>query len=326
MQAGLLAAALTLSACAGAPAAAPAAPAAAPTNTPAPAVAAPATKQTITFSPLALSIPALKGLSEGIKAVGGGMGYDVVVVDPKFDAATQAQQLNELIASGKTQAAWVIAVNPGSMKSVVETAQSKKAVLVLNGVPEDYSLKGMQPGVTFARINYEKVGSTVGDLMGKCINAKFGGKGNVIFLQPAEGTAGKKEQEESILAALKAAAPDAKIVATEIIKDRAEAQTKVGQILQAHPDANAVMGTSDEAGLGALGAFKAAGKPAPCITEAGGNDEVLASIKSGEIYGAAVLQFQKDMMQTLESIGMMLKDPSAQGRQLEVPVDAVKVP
>ena len=305
---GLTAMALLLAACGAAP------------------TAAPDAKKTLTFSPLSLAIPALKGLSEGVKGMGAGMGYDVIVVDPKFDPPTQAQQLTELISSGKTQAAWIIAVNPGSMAPVLALAKEKKVPLVVNGVPEDYGLTGMQPGITFGRINYEAFGGAIGDLTGQCVNAKLGGKANVIFMQATEGTAGKKEQEEAILGKLAALAPGAKIVASAIIKDRAEAQTKVSQLLQANPDANAVMAVSDEGGLGALGAFKAAGKAIPCLVDGGGNDEVLAAVKSGEMYGAAALEFGKDLAQTLESITSMLKDPSAPGKQLEVPVAMHKAP
>lgn len=285
-----------------------------------------ATKQTLTFSPLALSIPALKGLSEGVQAVGGQMGYDVIVVDPNFDPPTQAQQLNELISTGRTQAAWVIAVNPGSMKEVLTLAQEKKVVLVLNGVPEDYGLSGMQAGLTFARINYEKFGGTTGELLGQCINAKLGGTAKVIFLQSAEGTAGKAEIEGNMEAKLMELAPNAEIVATAIVSERAEAQTTVSQLLQAHPDANAVMTTNDEGGLGALGAFKAAGLEIPCLVDAGGNEEVLAAVQSGEMYGAAALDFQADMMQTFEAVAAMLMDPTALGKQLEVPVVAHQAP
>ncbi|MCB9432188.1 MAG: sugar ABC transporter substrate-binding protein [Ardenticatenaceae bacterium] len=281
--------------------------------------AEPETK-TLTFSPLALSIPALKGLSEGVKAVGGEMGYDVIVVDPDFDPTKQAQQLNELITTGRTSAAWVISVNPGAMKDVVDQAQAKEVVLVLNGVPEDYGYSGMQAGVTFARINYEKFGGTVGELLGQCVNEKLGGSAKVIFLQSAEGTAGKQEIEESMQGKLSELAPGAEIVATAIISERAEGQNTVGQILQANPDANAVMTTNDEGGLGALGAFKAAGTELPCLVDAGGNDEVLAAVESGEMYGAAALDFQGDMMQTFEAVATMLADPSAPGAQLEVPV------
>ena len=80
------------------------------------------------------------------------------------------------------------------------------------------------------------------------------------------------------------------------------------------------MTTNDEGGLGALGAFKAAGTELPCLVDAGGNDEVLAAVESGEMYGAAALDFQGDMMQTFEAVATMLADPSAPGAQLEVPV------
>ena len=90
------------------------------------------------------------------------MGYGVIVLDPKFNPGTQSQQLQQLLGSGRANAAWIISVNPGSMKPVVKLAQKKKAVLVLNGEPKDYGLVGMQKGVTFARINYEKGGTALG--------------------------------------------------------------------------------------------------------------------------------------------------------------------
>lgn len=317
---------VVLAACS--PAATPVPPtsAPAPTNAPAP-TAAPTTaptKKTMTFSPLALSIPALKGLSEGVKAVGGGMGYDIIVVDPNFEAPKQAQQLNELISSGRTNAAWVISVNPGSMKPVIDLAQQKKVVLVLNGVPADYGYTQIPPGVTFARINYEKFGGVTGELLAQCINEKLGGKAKVIFLQSAEGSAGKQEVEGTMQAKLTELAPGAQIVATAIVTERAAGQNTVSQLLQKNPDANAVMTTNDEGGLGALGAFKAAGKQIPCLVDAGGNQEVLAAVQSGEMYGAAALEFEKDMLQTFEAVASMLQNPDAPGKQLEVPVAAHK--
>jgi ABC-type sugar transport system substrate-binding protein len=83
------------------------------------------------------------------------------------------------------------------------------------------------------------------------------------------------------------------------------------------------MATNDEGGLGALGAYKAAGKSADCVVDFGGNDEVLADVKSGQIYGVGALQFQADMLQTLASVGRMLKHPTALGKQLEVPLKII---
>ena len=48
-----------------------------------------------------------------------------------------------------------------------------------------------------------------------------------------------------------------------------------------HPGLNAVLGNNDEGALGAIGAFSRwPARPSPCLTEAGGNDEVLADVKS----------------------------------------------
>ena len=60
---------------------------------------------------------------------------------------------------------------------------------------------------------------------------------------------GKQEIEDAMVAKLAEIAPGAEIVATAIVKDRAEAQTSVGQLLQANPDTNAVMTTNVDSRL-----------------------------------------------------------------------------
>ena len=129
-----------------------------------------------------------------------------------------------------------------------------------------------------------------------------------------------KEIEEAMQGKLAELAPNAEVVATAVINERTEGQNTVSQLLQAHPDANAVMTTNDEGGLGALGAYKAAGSEIPCLVDAGGNEEVLAAVASGEMYGAVAFDFQGDMMQNFASIASMLEDPTAPGQQLEIPV------
>jgi ribose transport system substrate-binding protein len=287
------------------------------------ATAATAKKKRIAFSPLSLAIPALKGLSEGVKGVGASKGYDVTVLDPNFDPSKQAQQLTQLITAKKIDAAWVISVNPGAMKAVARLAQKKKVGLVLNGVPADYGFTGLQKGLTFANIDYKEYGSAIGSATADCITSKLGGNAQVIFMTSTPGTAGKEEQEREILAGL-AKATGAKIVATEISKDRAEAQTKIAQILQANPDANAVISANDEGSLGALGAFAAANKKITCLVGGGGTDEVLAAQKDGRIFAVAALQFEADLFQTIDELGRLMKTPGATGKQLKVPLKVIK--
>ncbi len=280
--------------------------------------------KTIAFSPLALKIPAMKGLSEGIKGYASGKGYTVLVQDPNLDPQKQVTDLQSVIESGRVAGAWAIAVQPTSLAALVKTAQQKKVPLILNGTPADYGLSGLAPLTSFDSIDYVAQGTAIGQELGNCINEKLNGTAKVIFEQNAPGTAGKDPLESSAKAALAKTAPNAKIVSTIVASDRQQVQTDMGSALQGHPDANAVLANNDEGSLGAVGAFAAAGKKLTCVTEAGGNDEVLAAVKSGKIYASVALQFQQDMAQSFDTLVKMIGDPSSSGVQLTVPQKVIK--
>jgi ABC-type sugar transport system substrate-binding protein len=196
--------------------------------------------------------------------------------------------------------------------------------MILNGTPQDYGLDGLQPGVSFSTIDYQAQGEAAGTELGNCINERYDGKAEVLFAESAPGTAGKEELESATKKALAATAPDAKIVTTITVSDRTKAQTDVSAALQGNPDVTAVFGQNDEGALGTIGAFKAAGKDIPCITETGGNDETLAAVKSGDLYAVVALQFAADMAQSFDALTAMIDDPEAEGVQLTVPQEVVK--
>jgi ribose transport system substrate-binding protein len=278
----------------------------------------------IVFSPIGLQVPAMQQLSEGVKGYGSSKGYTVTVQDPALDPQKQATDLTSVISSGSVGGAWVISVAPQAIGPVVQTALDKGVAMLLNGVPEDYGLSGMQKGITFDKIDYDAIGKAMGEELGNCINDKLDGKAEVLFQKDAPGTAGKEDIEKAAQAALEATAPDAKIVAEAVLSDRQTAQTDVGSALQGNPGLNAVFGGNDEGSLGAIGAFAAAGKELPCVTENGGNDEVLAAVKSGKIYASAALQFADDMTQSFDELAKLMADPTQEGQQIEVPLKVIK--
>lgn len=274
----------------------------------------------LAFSPLSLDIPALKGLSEGVQHVGTDLGYDIVILDPKFDVTAQQTQLVQLIEAGRIKAAWIMPVNTGAMGGVIDAAKAAGAVLVVTGYPAEYGFEGMVPGITFANLDHAAFGGGAGTLAGQCANDVLGGTGKALIIQQKEGTSGKAEIDTAIVENLAAAAPGVEVVATIITTERGESLTKVSQVLQANPDINVVVSAHDEGGLGALGAFEAAGKEIPCLVDMGGNAEVLAAVESGAMYGAVALNFEGDLMQTFDAIKTMLADPSALGRQQTIPL------
>jgi ABC-type sugar transport system substrate-binding protein len=279
--------------------------------------------KTLVFSPLSLAPPALKGLSEGVKGYAGSKGWEVIIQDPNFDPSKQTQQLNEVLSSGRAGAGWILAVAPPSMLPIIKTAQSKSIPLLVNGRPDEYGFSGPQPGVTFDYVDYAAGGKALGEQLGNCINEKMGGTAEVLAAQSSEGQAGKKEFEDAAAAALKATAPKASIVQAVVAKDRAGSQTDVGNVLQGKPNLAAVMASNDEGALGAIGAFAAAGRTPKCVTDFGGNDEVLKSVESGKIYASVALQFQADMAQSFDTLVAMQADPKANGQVLIVPQKVV---
>jgi ABC-type sugar transport system substrate-binding protein len=299
----------TSNAATGSPAAAPASAAAATSKLP----------KTLVFSPLSLKPPALKGLSEGVKGYGGSQGWQIIVQDPNFDPAKQTQALNEVISSGRAGAAWVIAVAPPTMAGVIKAAQSKGVPILVNGKPEEYGFTGPQAGITFDYIDQTAAGTALGEQTAACVTSKLGGNAKVLHLQSATGSAGKAEFDGSAQKALKAGAPNSSVVQTLIAVDRAKSQTDVGAALQGHPDINTVMAANDEAALGAMGAFAAAGKKLPCLIDFGGNPEVLKDVKAGSIFSSVALQFQDDMKQSFDTLVKMQGDPKAVGQVLTVP-------
>jgi ABC-type sugar transport system substrate-binding protein len=280
--------------------------------------------KTIVFSPLGLQIPAMKQLSEGVQHYGEEKGYEVIVQDPKLDPQKQVTDLQSVIETGTAAGVWSIAIAPPSMTALVQTALDKGVPMILNGTPEDYGQDGLVPGLSFSTIDYVAQGTAAGEELANCINERYDGKAEVLFAESAPGTAGKEELETAVKDALAAGAPDAEIVTTITVSDRTAAQTDVGNALQGNPDVTAVFGQNDEGALGTIGAFKAAGKELPCITEAGGNEESLAATEAGEIYAVVALQFAADMAQSFDALTAMIDDPEATGVQLTVPQEVVK--
>ncbi len=280
--------------------------------------------KTIVFSPLGLQIPAMQGLAKGVQGMGEAEGYTVIVQDPKLDPQKQVTDLKSVVETGKAGGVWALAVQPSSMTDLVKTAQDKGVPMILNGTPEEFGLDGLGPGLSFSRIDYEAQGQAIGEELGNCINEKLDGEAEVIFEENAPGTAGKEDLESTAKAALAETAPDAKIVSTIVAQDRQSVQTDIGSALQGNPDVTAVLANNDEGALGAVGAFKAAGKELTCVTEAGGNDEVLKLVEDGTIYASVALQFQEDTAQSFKTLTDMMADPEKEGVQLTVPQKVIK--
>jgi ABC-type sugar transport system substrate-binding protein len=279
----------------------------------------------IGFSPFTLQAPALKGLADGLTHVAAAQGDKVVTADPKGDPSTQLQQLQQWVQLKQVDAIWVIPTAGKTIAPVLQQAQAKGIVVIASGVPADYGMTANAPGITFTNVDSAAFGTQLGTFAARCITERLGGTGEVAFLESPSGQQGSKDLNTSVRTALAGAAPQSKIASDLKAKDRLASQQDVSSALQGAPGTNAAVGTDDESTLGAVAAFKQAGKdPAKsCIVGAGGNDEALKGVKDGVIYAEVAFDFQADLMQNLKHLHELAANPKAPGKTLVTPIKTV---
>jgi ABC-type sugar transport system substrate-binding protein len=270
-------------------------------------------------------VPALKGVADGLTAIGKAQGDTVVTADPKGSPSTQLQQLQQWVQLGQVDAIWVIPTDGKAVASAIKQAQAKGIVVIASGVPADYGFSGLQPGITFTNIDNAAYGGKLGELAAQCITKNLGGTGNVIYLKSPQGAQSSAAINTAFKAALAKGAPKAKIVNEQVAKDRLGSQQEVQSALQGAPNANVLVGTDDESTLGGLAAFASAGKAGAksCVLGAGGNAEAQAAVKSGKLFSEVAFNFQADIAQNIAKLHAMAKDPKATGQQIVTPITTV---
>ena len=305
---------VSLAACSGADAAPSAEPSVSETGADAPI--------RIGFSPFSMQVPAFIGLAEGLTHAAEAAGDTVITADAKGDPSTQLQQIQQWVQLDQVDAIWVVPQAPDAIASAIKDALAKGIVVIASGVPSDYGLEEGTAGISFSNTDNVDYGTKIGELTAQCITERLDGAGQIIFLKSPTGAQSTAEINDAIAAAVAKGAPDAEFVNQQEASDRLGSAQIVSSAMQAAPDANAFIGTDDEATLGGLDAFKAAGKDPSdlCIVGSGGNDEAVAAVDSGELYAEVAFAFIGDLTQNLGELHTLAADPSAPGRQLTIPI------
>jgi ABC-type sugar transport system substrate-binding protein len=277
------------------------------------------------FSPLSLDIPALQATANALKDAGAATGMSVTVADPKEDVQTQVAQIQQWIQLHQVDAIWVIPVAPPAIIPLIKQAQQAKIPILVDTQPSKVNSNGPQPGVSFASIDYQSYGKDLGGLLVDCINTRLGGKAQIIYLNDPGAQSSNADTDKAVATAV-AGVSGARIVRTVSPDSQIVAQQDTLSALQAVPQANAALGTNDEAVLGAASAFQQAGKDPKksCIIGGGGGDQAIAAIKSGTVYAGATFDFETDTRNNIGAIMAMVGDPTAVGKEMRVPIKIVR--
>lgn len=251
--------------------------------------------------------PYFISMDKAFKDAAKSIGAETIEADAQHDVTKQVNDINDMIQKGID----ILLINPtdsAGVKGAVEAA--KKAGVIVVAV--DAQAAGPIDSFVGSK-NYD-----AGYQAGKKMAEDLGGKGKVAILDGIP-VVPILERVRGFKDAMKEN-PGIQIVDTQNGKqDRATANQVTENMLQAHPDLNAIFSVNDEGSLGVLAAIKAA-KSNVGIYSVDGNPEAVKAILEGGPFKATTAQFPRDQVRI--GIGMALaKLWGAKVVPQQVPID-----
>jgi ribose transport system substrate-binding protein len=252
------------------------------------------TKLTIGVSLLTRTHPFYQDLEAGLSEAANAYGYNLIVTAGEFDVAKQKDQIQDFIVR-KVDA---IILSPCDSKSIGTSVKAANDA----GIPVfTADIACLVEGVkVVSHIASDNIAG--GQLAAQAIVKALNGAGKVAIIDHPE--------VESVIQRVKgfedeiAKSKNIQIVAKlsgHGVKDQAFRTTE--DVLQAHPDIDAIFGINDDSALGALAAIEKAGKIGRVkIVGFDAVPEAREAIKAGKIY-ADVIQKPKEIgKNTIEAV------------------------
>ncbi len=255
---------------------------------------APGSNLTIGVTLLTRTHPFYQDLEAGLQEAAKENGYTLLVTAGEFDVARQKDQIQDFIVR-KVDA---IIVSPCDSKSIGTAIAAANSA----GIPVfTADIACLAEGV---KIVCHTASDNVagGQLAAQAIAQALGGSGKVAIIDHPE--------VESVIQRVKgfedelAKSPNIKLVAKlsgHGVKDQAFRTAE--DILQAHPELDAIFGINDDSALGALAAVEKAGKSGKVkIVGFDAVPEAREAIKEGKIYADVIQKPHEIGRKTIESI------------------------
>lgn len=206
---------------------------------------------TLGLSVSTLNNPFFVTLRDGAQAAADELGAELIVLDSQDDPATEAANIEDLIAQGVD----AIIVNPTDSDAVVPS------ILAANdaGIPVFTVDRSASEGDVVSHIASDNVAG--GRLAAQFLCDALGGEGAVVELEGIPGTSAARDRGAGFNAYMSEECSGVEIVARQTANfNRAEGLTVFENILQAQDTIDGVFAHNDEMVLGAIEAATAAGR------------------------------------------------------------------
>lgn len=260
---------------------------------------------------LTLTNPFFKDIADTLQSEGQKRGYEVVVTSGELDPAKQKDQVKDFLV----HKASAIVLTPCDSKSIgTAIADANAAGVPVFTADVASTAEGVKVVSHCATDNLEG-----GRVAGRAVVELLGGKGKVAIVDHQEVESGIMREKGFLEEVAKA--PGIEVVAklpSSGARDKAFAAAQ--DILQSHPDVQAIFCINDPTALGVLAAMEKAGKVGQIkIVGFDGQPEARQAVKDGKLY-ATVMQHPKEIATiTIENIAKYMSGEEVPAQKLIPP-------
>jgi ribose transport system substrate-binding protein len=236
---------------------------------------------TIGLSVSTLNNPFFVTLVDGAQAAADAAGAELIVLDAQDDSATEAANIEDLIAQGVD----AILINPTDSDAIVPS------ILAANdaGIPVFTVDRGAAGGVVVSHVASDNVAGGV--LAATFLCDALGGEGMVVELEGIPGTSAARDRGLGFNNYMAESCAGVEIVARQTANfNRAEGLTVFENILQAQDSIDGVFAHNDEMILGAIEAANAAGREGITFVGFDAVDDAVAAVKGGSLAATVAQQ------------------------------------
>ncbi|MET4564663.1 ribose ABC transporter substrate-binding protein RbsB [Bacillus subtilis] len=232
---------------------------------------------TIGLSVSTLNNPFFVSLKKGIEKEAKKRGMKVIIVDAQNDSSKQTSDVEDLIQQGVD----ALLINPTDSSAISTAVESANAV----GVPVVTIDRSAEQGKVETLVASDNVKG--GEMAAAFIADKLGKGAKVAELEGVPGASATRERGSGFH---NIADQKLQVVTKQSADfDRTKGLTVMENLLQGHPDIQAVFAHNDEMALGALEAINSSGKDI-LVIGFDGNKDALSSIKDGKLSATVAQQ------------------------------------
>ena len=243
--------------------------------------------QTVGFRVSTMANPFFVIMKEAGEAAADRLGIELITLDAQDNMEKQVRDIEDLIARDVD----VLIINPYDSDAIVPSVLEANRA----GIPVITVTRPSNAGEVVQHLDVKNAFG--GNLVGAAVAANLDGVGNVVVLEGIPGAPSAAERQAGFLDVIDVFEGIEVLASQTAHYAREEGATVMEDLLQAHPDIDAVYAHNDEMALGAVRAIESAGRTGIQVFGFDAIPDAIDAIEVGSM--VATIKQQPDLQMTM---------------------------